>query len=73
MPFKNLTGAIQAGKSDAYAKAVGGFVVAKMPDEKYDYFPSGQPPHIVQDGQINKCGEIQARFVRNSGRWKRIG
>jgi hypothetical protein len=71
---RNYKQAVTAGKNDSYSEMVGGFVVAQMPDGSHDYFPNGQPPHIVNSGNIVKCGEIVARFHYNqNGRtWKKL-
>lgn len=71
--YNSQSRATSAGKNDTYCAAVGGFVVAQMPDGKFDYFPQGQPPHIVEQGQVKKCGTIVAQFHYNpNGRtWKK--
>lgn len=70
---RNYNQAVSAGKSDSYTAMVGGFVVAQMPDGSHDYFPTGQNPHIVENGKIVKCGTIVAHFHYNpNGRtWKK--
>ncbi len=68
-----------AGKRDLYCHAMGGFCVAAMPGGGYDYFPAGQPPHVVSDGGIKKVGHIVERYVLMArggqydiATWKRI-
>jgi len=61
--------ALAEGRRSRYARAVGGFVIAEMPDGEYDWFPVGQPPHRVEGGQIIRQGEIMAMCAWTGTRW----
>ncbi len=61
-----------AGKRDPYCRSVGSFCIAAMPVGTYDYFPVGQPPHIVNDGGIKKVGRIVERYVLTGKVWRHI-
>lgn len=70
-PHKTLSKAEWHGKRDRYAKAVGGFAVARF-ESRYDYFPYGQPPHICEAGQIRLVGEVVSVWRWTGYRWREI-
>lgn len=70
MPTGGLTRARINGKENAYCKAVGGFVVARMSEGGYDWFPTGQPPQV--DGQLDRNAEIVERWYWNGVKWGQV-
>jgi hypothetical protein len=62
--------ALRAAKNNAYCRAVGGFVIARMTDGTIDWFPLGQPPHRC--GEEDRRATILGTWRWNHKRWSRI-
>jgi len=67
---RTFAAALRAAKRDAYCRAVGGFVIARMTDGTIDWFPLGQPPH--QGSEEDRGAVILGKWRWNYQRWSRI-
>jgi hypothetical protein len=65
--FVTDLGAVEAGKTDPYAQAVGGMIVVQMSSGSFDYFPAGQPPHA--GGEVDRDATLLGDFRYVGGRW----
>jgi len=70
MHRRALVAALRDAKQSAYARAVGGFAIARLSDGTIDWFPVGQPPH--RNGEPDRGAVILGKWRWNHRRWSRI-
>ena len=61
----------RCGKLNHYCKMKGGFIVARLSNGTYDWFPLGQPPHI--NGNKDDGARIVEHWSWDYRTWRIIG
>lgn len=65
--YNSIDEALKAGKKDSYSKLQGGFSIYLLSNNKFDYFPYGQPANI--NGQFDKAALKAVRVTYKRNRW----